>query len=84
MLFVRPPDPLETHQTFEPQGFDAVGTIFALFFRIYILLEIKKLTSLISAIFSDEKIAGDREGFFSFSSKRKKKRKEKNSCGRVN
>jgi len=36
--------------------------------------------------FSYEKIAGDRKGFFlfSFSSKRKEKKKTKISCGRVN
>jgi hypothetical protein len=40
MLFVRVPNPLERHQTLETQDFEALGTIFAYIFRVYILLEI--------------------------------------------
>jgi hypothetical protein len=40
MLFINDPPPLERRQTLETQGFDALGTIFAYIFRVYILLEI--------------------------------------------
>jgi len=32
MLFINGRPTSESHQTLEPQGFDALGTIFALFF----------------------------------------------------
>jgi len=40
ILFINDPPSSERHQTLETQGFDALGTIFAYFFRVYILLEI--------------------------------------------
>jgi hypothetical protein len=40
MLFIWVSDPPERHQTLAGQGFDALGTIFAYIFRVYILLEI--------------------------------------------
>jgi len=40
MLFIWAPDPPEHHQILAGQGFDALGTIFAYIYRIYILLEI--------------------------------------------
>jgi hypothetical protein len=58
MLFISDPLPSERHQTLDRQGFDALGTIFAFIFRIYNSFRDGELTSLIHAIFSDEKIAG--------------------------
>jgi len=40
MLFISDTLPSESHQTLMRQGFDALGTIFAYFYRVYILLEI--------------------------------------------
>jgi hypothetical protein len=62
------------------QGFEAVGMIFCLLFIESRSFRDHELTSLIHAIFSDEKIARP-FSFFSFSSKRKEKRKRKIPAG---
>jgi hypothetical protein len=65
-LFVRPPDPLERHQTLAGQGFDAVGTIFAYIYRVYIFLEIVNLLRKFTQFFLAKKLPVNKKGFFSF------------------
>jgi len=62
MLFVRVPNPLERHKTLAGQGFDALGTIFAYFYRVYILLEIVNKLRLFTQFFLTKKL----HGLFSF------------------
>jgi len=80
MLFINDPLPSERHQTLVPQGFDALGTIFAYFYRVYILLEIVNKLRLFTQFFLTKKLHGP--FLFSFRSPLREKEKEnKNPCG---
>jgi len=51
MLFINDPLPSERHQTLDTQSFDALGTIFAYSYRVYILLEIVNKLRLFTQFF---------------------------------
>jgi len=76
MVFIRRPNPLESHQVLVPQGFNALGTIFAYFYIVYILLEIVNKLRLFTQFFLTKKLHGLFSFLFSFSSKRKKKKQK--------
>jgi hypothetical protein len=56
MVFVRPPNPPERHQTLDAQGFEALARFLLIFLESRSFRD-SELTSLIHAIFSYEKIA---------------------------
>ncbi len=74
MLFIRASDPLGRHQILETQGFDALGTIFAYSFRVYILLEIVNKLRLFTQFFLTKKLP---RKFFFFCSLLREERKKK-------
>ncbi len=74
MLFINDPLPSERHQTLETHGVDALGTIFAYSFRVYILLEIVNKLRLFTQFFLTKKLP---RKFFFFYSLLRGKRKTK-------
>jgi hypothetical protein len=75
MVFISDPLPSERHQTLVPQSLDAIGTIFAYIFRVYILLEIVNKLRLFTQFFLTKKLHG--LFLFFFRSPLREKEKEK-------